>query len=212
MRIKKFLVAGGNSTALVFGCPLEERIETSKVLLGEVEQVGFASEDRLEMMGGELCINAILAFASTLSKGGGLFASGISDSVKYYNSGGMTKIEIPLEYQISDNVVLFKGIGFICVDKKLDKRIDKDFLSCLADKYKLPAFGAIVYDEDKIVPYVYVNGVDSFVRETACGSGSVAYALFSRFSKIVQPTGELLDINIKKDKVVVCGKVEEMLK
>ena len=176
--------------------------------MSEVEQIGFISGNKLEMMGGELCVNATLAFASTLSKGGKLFTSGINYPVEYENNNGTTRINVPLKYELLDNVILFDGIGYICLDKKLGGNVSKDFLIGLADKYKLPAFGAIVYEEDKIVPYIYVKSVDSFVKETACGSGSVAYALFSGFSEIVQPTGELLDINIKKDKVVVSGRVE----
>ena len=72
MIVKKFLIAGGNSTALVYDCPVADRDKTSKKLLKSVEQVGFVSTEatlpKMIMMGGELCINATLAFASTLYK------------------------------------------------------------------------------------------------------------------------------------------------
>jgi hypothetical protein len=212
VELKKYLIAGGNSTMLIRGCPTDLREKVAMECLNEVEQVGFVSGNRMEMMGGELCVNATLAFASTLSEKGELFTGEIDNFVNYQNCGGVTKVELPLSYRILGNVVLFDGIGFVCVDKKLGKKIDRKVLADLADKYGLPAFGAIVYEGNRIVPYVYVNGVDSFVRETACGSGSIAYALFSGFSEVIQPTGKLLDINIKKDKVVVCGEVEEVLR
>jgi len=204
-----FEIAGGNSTVFVYGNPRNKKSIVKK-FLKEVEQVGFVSGDRMSMMGGEMCINATLAFASTLDKGGELFTSGIDKPVKYINSKDVTKVNLPLSYRILDNVVLFDGIGFVCIDKKSKARVTKKFLVGLADEYGLPAFGAIVYEGNEIVPYVYVKGVDSFVKETACGSGSVAYALFSGFSEIVQPTRESLSIKIKKDKVVVSGEVKEI--
>ena len=79
-----------------------------------------------------------------------------------------------------------------------------------ADKYGLPAFGAIVYEKNKIIPYVYVKNVNSFVKETACGSGSIAFSLFSEYKNIIQPTGEVISIRIKKDKIFVSAEVKEV--
>ncbi|MBI4918673.1 hypothetical protein HY837_01995 [archaeon] len=43
MKIKKFLIAYGNSTALVYDCPVKNRLKIIKKLLLKVEQVGFVS-------------------------------------------------------------------------------------------------------------------------------------------------------------------------
>ena len=70
MKTEKFLIAGGNPTLLVWGCPPDEQVAVSKQLLesGDAEQVGFITDEHdityLMMMGDELCINATLALAA----------------------------------------------------------------------------------------------------------------------------------------------------
>ena len=192
--------------------PTSLRRKVIKKYLNEVEQVGFISKNQLEMMGGELCINATLAFASTLGKRGKLKTSGIKRFVKYDNFKNQIKIEVPLKYKQKANVILSEGIGFVCIDKKSDKKINKKLLSNFCEKYNLPAFGAIVYEKNKIIPYVYVKETGSFVRETACGSGSIAFSIFSRYKNIIQPTGKLIRVNIKNGKVLVNSEVEEVRK
>lgn len=141
------------------------------------------------MMGGELCINARLAFVSTQT-----------------TKKSKTTIKIPLKYKKQDNIILFKGIGFICL-KKSGRSINKKYLKELAKKYKLPAFGAILYKKNKIAPYVYVKKVDSFIKETACGSGSIAFSLFSGYKNITQPTGKTINIEINKKVIEISAFV-----
>ncbi len=195
-------IAGGNLTALVYRCNSKEKI--IKKLLKNVEQVGFISKNKLKMSEGELCINATLAFASTLGKKGELYASGIKDPVECYNKGKITTIKLKLNYQKIGNVVLFDGIGFICLEKK---EITKKLLLSYCNKYKLPAFGAIIYKGDTITPYVYVKAINSFFKETACGSGSLAYSIFSGKGEIAQPTGKIIKVNIKKGKLLISAEV-----
>jgi len=200
MIVKKFLIAGGNSTALVYDCSIADRDKTSKKLLKVVEQVGFVSTKatlpKLAMMGRELCINATLAFASTLDKNGELTTSGLKNPIPYSNNGSTT-IQIPFKFKQDEDVILLDGIGFILYDTKEKSEIKKSELSDLSKKYKLPAFGGIIYKKNKIIPYVYVAGVNSFVKETTCGSGSVAFSIFSGIDSVVQPTEKI--INIKKN-------------
>ncbi len=201
MIVQKFLIAGGNSTALVYDCPIADRNKTSKKLLKEVEQVGFVSTKailpKLIMMGGELCINATLAFASTLNKNGELITSGLKNPIPYSNNNGSTTIKIPFKFKQDENVILLDGIGFILYDTKEKSEIKKSELSKLSKKCNLPAFGGIIYNKNKIISYVYVAGVNSFVKETACGSGSVAFNIFSGVKDVIQPTEKI--INIKKE-------------
>tara|TARA_Y100000310_G_scaffold1683_1_gene2130 strand:- start:401 stop:1306 length:906 start_codon:yes stop_codon:yes gene_type:complete len=158
--------------------------------LKQVEQVGFISNNKLTMMGNELCVNALLAFASIKN----------TDKKK-------TIIEIQLKYKKEKNIIIFKDIGFICLKKS--RKINKKYLKKLSQKYNLPAFGAIIYKKNKITPYVYVEKVDSFVKETACGSGSIAFSLFSKYKNIIQPTGRIINIRIKKDKIIISAEVKE---
>lgn len=200
MLIKKFLIAKGNSTALVYNCPYKDRDKISKKLLKKVEQVGFVSKEKkspkLIMMGGELCINATLAFASTLDEKGELFTSGLKNKVKYYNKRGITKIQIPLSFKEYKNIILLDGIGFIIYNINEKYTIKKSELLKLSSKYKLPAFGGIIYDKKKIIPFIYVSKTKSFVKETACGSGSIAFSIFSGFKDVIQPTNKV--INVRK--------------
>jgi hypothetical protein len=113
MEIRKYLIAGGNSTALISGS-VSNRQKVVQNLLKEVEQVGFINLGEfptLEMMGGELCINAVIAFASTLEREGSLKTSGVKDSVKYANSNGKTTIFLPLDYEKKGDIIIFPGIG-----------------------------------------------------------------------------------------------------
>jgi histidine racemase len=207
-------VANGNPTALVYDCPIKDRVKLVNKLLKKVEQVGFISKNselpRMQMMGGELCINATLAFASTLKKKGILKTSGVKNPVEYINEKDQTTIKVPLEYEQKENIILFKGIGFVIFDKKEKSKITKTEIKRYSQKFKLPAFGAIIYKGNQIVPYVYVSsGVESFVKETACGSGSIAFSLFSGKNKVIQPTGKT--ILIKKGKLVeIKAKVTEI--
>ena len=187
MIIRKFLIAGGNSTMFIWDCQISKRNIISKRYLKEVEQVGFISNNKLTMMGKELCINAKLAF---------VFIS------------GKKQISFKLDYKKKENIILLKGIGYILFDK--NKKISKKFLKQFCKKYKLPAFGAIVYKKNKIIPYVYVKKIDSFVKETACGSGSLAFSIFSGYERIIQPTGKIINIKIKKDKAIINAEVREV--
>ena len=190
-------IAGGNPTALVYKSNSRKKIV--KELLKKVEQIGFVSKIKkipeLKMMGGELCINATLAFASTLKNEGKLYTSGLNGLIEYKNKDNKTTIKFPLKYKKNKNIILFEGIGFIFVRKK---KITKRLLSIYCSRYKLPAFGAIIYKGNKIIPYIYVKRADSFVKETACGSGSIAYGIFIGERKIIQPTGKAIYVKLGK--------------
>ncbi len=214
MEVRKFLVASGNSTALVQNCPVSDRKEISKMFLNDVEQVGFISTTSalptMTMMGGELCVNATLAFASMLEKDGKLKTSGLKDSVPYSNKNGTTTIRIPISFKKYGNIILLDGIGFVLYSAKENSKIEKRKLSTFSKKYGLPAFRGIIYDGNRITPYVYVKEVDSFVKETACGSGSIAFSIFSGLGEIVQPTGEKLRIKNKRRFFELSAKVTDM--
>ena len=211
MIVNKFLIAGGNPTALVYDCPIADRDETSKKLLKKVEQVSFVSTKatlpKLTMMGGELCINATLAFASTLDKSGKLTTSGLKNPIFYSNKNITTTIQIPFKFKKDNKIILLDGIGFILYDTKEKSELKKSELSDLSKKYNLPAFGGIIYNKNAIIPYVYVVGVNSFVKETACGSGSVAFSIFSGIEDVVQPTKEIISIKKKAEFFDISTKV-----
>lgn len=208
MTLKKFLIAGGNSTLLVWGCLPSEKNQIVKKYLGEVEQIGFIkvkdSISKLVMMGNELCINGTIALASTLGKKGFLQTSGYEGLVRYQNTGKQTKIALAIPFQRINNVVLLSGIGFIYL------KTEQDFaklLPSLCAKYKLPAFGAILYENKQLVPYVYVLETNSLFKETACGSGSIAFSILTGKEYIVQPTGKIISVMKNDNTFIVTAKV-----
>ena len=74
-----------------------------------------------------------------------------------------------------------------------------------------------ISNEAHIVPVVWVRGdpsdpsTSSFCFETACGSGSMAAALVSGVHRIVQPTGQILDIRWAQNRTRVQAEVEIVL-
>lgn len=209
VRIKTFLIAGGNSTLLVQNCGENTRKQLISQYLGKVEQIGFVQGNRLEMMGSELCINSTIAFASQLpEKKGELFTSGIKGAIKYSNSDTQTTIELPIIATVDKNIVLLPGIGFLCETK--DINITKELLLNFCQLYNLPAFGVAIYKNNQLTPYVYVKETDSLIKETACGSGSIAVSLFTGLQKIRQPTGACISVRIEKNNIAISAQVKEV--
>lgn len=209
MKIKKFLIAGGNSTLLIWGCPAWKKAQVIKKYLEEVEQIGFVEESNgtsfLQMMGGEFCINATISLASQLGKVGKLKTSGLNQEIEYKNKDKITYLTFSLPFTTRGSIVLLPGIGFIYSNTW--KYRSKKELSKLAAKYSLPAFGAIASKDNKITPYVYVKETDSLVKETACGSGSIASSIVTRYSTIIHPTGQSILVRQRGDLFIVGAKV-----
>ncbi len=210
--LRKFLIAKGNSTLLVWNCLRANRPILIKKNLGKVEQIGFVTKQgddyQLEMMGNELCINGTIALASILGRSGNLLASGIDKKIKYSNSENLTKICLPINPVKVGKDILLSGIGFTCMTKK-PKNL-KVFLKRCTQKYDLPAFGLIIYKKNKITPYVYVKGTNTLFKETACGSGSIALNVAKNYANIIQPTREKITIKRSRGYFEVSAKVTEI--
>ncbi len=215
---KRYTVAGGNLTALVNQQPDQKNSKLTQELLLEVEQVGYVScrEEipKLTMMGNELSVNGTIAFASSLGDEGELLTSGLENSrVLYSNQKNKTTVRLPISPKLIDNnIVLLKGIGYLIQKKSASTRNFKNQAKKYCEKLALPAFGLIEYAENRIYPTVYVKETDSLVKETACGSGSIAFSKYSGYSEIIQPSGEKISviINEKQNLVTVSAKVKEI--
>ncbi len=209
MKIKKFLIANGNSTLLGWDCPSWKRKKLIKKYLGEVEHLGFVSVKsglpNLEMMGNELCINATLALASQLRREGELLTSGAEKPIFYKNLKYKTSIKISLSYKAINNIVILSGIGFIFLKSKIKSQ--KEFLSKLCKKFDLPAFGVIYLKENRIEPYVYVQETNTLVKETACGSGSIAFSILTGVKNVIQPTGKTIRVLRDKNQFTIEANV-----
>ena len=211
MQTEKFLIAGGNPTLLVWGCPIDKQVSISKqeLELGDAEQVGFITNEHdvmyLTMMGNELCINASLALASVSGERGKFFTRGIDYLVSYTNTTNWTTIEARLPFTREGTTILFEGIGYACYSD--DVIVTKEKVVGLAEQYNLPAFGIIICKNNAITPHVYVAETGSLVHESACGSGSIAASIILATEDIIQPSGETIKIKGNGDVFTVSARV-----
>lgn len=209
IRVEKFLIADGNPTLLAWDCSSAQKEILIKDSLDSVDQIGFVSGKLLQMMGNELCINASLAFASTFGKKGFVNISPLKSPIKYINISQYSSVKLPLEYKKIENIVLLNGIGFKFESPKY--LVKKSELKNLANKYNLPAFGIILFEANRIIPFVYVVRTDSLKQESACGSGSIAASIFTGFKNIIQPTGKVIRVTTEKDFITVTSEVKEII-
>lgn len=212
MKMKKYIIAGGNPTLLVWGCPPAQKQKVLKQYLGEVEQIGFVDESngtsRLTMMGYEMCINATLALSYDLGGNDELFSSGFNRKIVYENRSNSTKITFPLKYESFGDIILLPGIGFLFT--KNNTRVSKDFISLLGKMFRRPAFGLCILNRNKITPTIYVQKTKTLIKETACGSASVAANILIGVDEVKQPTGETITVSNNGVSFSVAAKVKEV--
>ena len=164
-------------------------------------------EKRLEMAGGEFCANAtrcaIWEYLNGKTGEIDIFVSGVEGRI----TGGINKkkevyVKIPIEKEISDIIVKDNEFNFINLEgillaviserdsigyiKNLKKNVEetKKELKELMKNFNTPekAVGIIFLEEKdklvKIYPVIWVKSVDTVYFETACGSGSLATAIY----------------------------------
>lgn len=214
----KILNPGGNKTALINGCEYTnyQKKLINKMIMdkySQVEQVGFLSNkiNRLEMAGGEFCMNAARCAVYEYSKGN-------KDKIQISVSGTNKKL---LGRVLNDNIVeikldICKNIDdlievkndFTCVKidgiliAVLDEEKSKKYIQKLRENEKIAkneikqlmikeidseekAIGIMllenVSNKIKINPIVWVKEIDTVFYETACGSGSLGTAIYNYF-------------------------------
>lgn len=254
----KILNPGGNKTALVKGINFtDKQKETINRLIMEkhsdVEQVGFLSNEtnRLEMAGGEFCLNAtrcaVYEYLKRNEDSIELSVSGTKKRIigKVINDN---KVEITLEINKNLNelievqsdytLVNIDGILIVIFDEKTSKeyirklkdneeqtKIEmKQFMSKSIQTTE-KAIGVMllekVSDKIKINPIVWVKDIDTVFYETACGSGSLATAIYNYYNckkdvlELIQPSGYSISIELKVKeqkikKAIITGIVEEI--
>jgi hypothetical protein len=187
-----------------------------------VEQVGFLwynSTPRLQMMGGELCVNATLAAGAVFCQQQNknvvnFYSSGIRDLVSVEKNGDTYSLSLPSSIiieQDSDYVEFSRICFFLEKGLRPDKQISRE------EKVLLQGFGMaksaaglIFYEGNLIQPLVYVGETSSMVWETACGSGSLAFSLVSGIQNVKQPSGELISIQKINDTLTISASVKEI--
>lgn len=217
----------GNLTALVeTKVPKDRRAVVAKKILEEypnIEQVGFNVNGNLEMMGGELSLLGTLTFGYWLSLQGCtqkrtslcFRTSAMKSGVKFKNCGkdyGMITFYLPkIKVSKIDNFgfVDLGNIAYLLLPQKVSS-FEADF-NKYRKKINRDAWGIVYYQKNRIWPFIYVekNGIVLEKRlENACGSGSLAYFLISGQKKIIQPSGQVLEIKKLGNRFSLKGKVK----
>ena len=214
----KILNPGGNKTALVKGTNFTDkqkclinRLIMEKYL--DVEQVGFLSDktNRLEMAGGEFCMNATRFAVYEYSKENKekikISVSGTNkDLIGRVLSNNKVEIKLDILKNIEDLIeekkdfiyVKIDGILIVIFDEEKSKRYIKKLMENEEQAKKEikefmtkniqtteKAIGIIFLEKIsgmiKINPVVWVKDIDTIFYEMACGSGSLGTAIYNYY-------------------------------
>jgi diaminopimelate epimerase len=224
---------GGNTTALVEAPKGNGLASIAKRIMETdpaIEQVGFlfpsaSSAFKLQMMGGEFCVNAARCAAHqwfSVNSGDEVEfeVSGLSSPVKARLEDMVIHLHLPssLIKSISEipegHLVNMEGISFIVSDSvTVDSR---DIVTKFSESN--PAVGVIkVSSEDGIFSIeadVWVKETDTFISETGCGSGSIAAYLachgVGKKGFVQQPSGYDYAIDVRSEnEIVISGIIED---
>ena len=210
---------GGNITALVNGSDYtaNQKKLINKMIMennSQVEQVGFLNNkiNRLEMAGGEFCINAtrcaIYEYSKEKKDKIEISVSGTNKNLigRVLNDN---KVEIKLDIsknideliEVQNDFTLVKIDGILIVI--FDEEQSKEYIRKLKDNENLSkkelkefmsksiqtnekAIGIMllekISDKIKINPVVWVKDIDTVFYETACGSGSLGTAIYNYYN------------------------------
>lgn len=191
--------------------------EVAKPLMAKIKNIGqvcFIEKDnstpRLQMMGNELSVNGIVAGSFYLLQilkkiKITLKTSGLNETFLAQKNNGSVSIYFPksLIKSINKNTVILAGIKYFLQSGSVPENLlndQKNKLIKLCRNY--PASGIIFYDNNKIQPLIYVKSTKTFVWETSCGSGSIAFAKVTGFKNIIQPSGKKTLVRFNKETIV----------
>ncbi|MSN95781.1 hypothetical protein F1B92_00980 [Campylobacter sp. FMV-PI01] len=238
----EILIPCGNPTALVWdeNFSKTDKYEINKNLMNKfnfIEQVGFLNKIdggiKLEMAGGETCLNAIrsAAFLEMSDNTNSCIVNSCGEDYQcgkfqnlIYISNKLNSINFKF---LKDNQILvnLKEISHIVSFEKFSFKDDdefKKFAFLELQKHGLTKFkacGFIICDDDLIFPAVYVRDVDTLFFESACGSGSLAVGIAKNltkginYCKLIQPSQKTIFVEIFKqndnfDKFKLYGEVK----
>ena len=212
----KILNPGGNITALVNGTDysVNQKKLINKLIMNkylQVEQVGFLSntKNRLEMAGGEFCMNAtrcaIYEYLKNDKEYTEISVSGTNHKI-IGRKMNENKIEIKLDIDKNIEDLIEEKDEFTCVkldgiliavldeekSKKYIKKLNKDEEKAKIELKQImindinsdeKAIGIILLEKNnenlKINPITWVKDIDTVFFETACGSGSLGTAIYN---------------------------------
>ena len=218
-KIKYLLVdtAGQVTAVVVTKVPRLKQSDVSKMILKKnktTEQVLFIerypNKYRLQMMGNELSINGSLAGLFVLEKAYNIKKikveiSGLDLPIKATICNNTTEAYFPLSIfkQYKSKTVSLAGISYLLIplNRSVPEFIQKSklLLKVKAKTLTIPAMGIIFFKKGYIKPLVYVKDTNSFIWESACGSGSLSYYIYSGISKIKQPSNKFIEVKRKNN-------------
>jgi len=173
-----------------------------------VEQVGFLDGVNFTMMGGELSINGLLAGAFVIGQ------SGKINNLNFNLNENIITLTLPksIVVTVEKNIIQLRGITYsvekgIPTTNTISPQTKQALQKLTLDS---PAAGIIYYEGARIKPLIYVQQTNSYKWENACGSGSLAFALFSSLRNIIQPSGQTINYQISKNSITVTVTAKEL--
>lgn len=203
----------------------------------QIEQIWFLSCETktLIMAGGEFCANAARAAIWQLLAGrpwttilsvswydGSVYGSVLVD--------GRVRLELKKDFCrslcINDallGIVHLQWISHLIVPVREELIIEtlKDTAKWFLEKFWLLShdaagvmFISAVNNIISLYPVVWVRDMQTFILESACGSGTIAYALYAyQLTKathlsVLQPSGSILEVEISDDLIHLIGEVD----
>jgi diaminopimelate epimerase len=201
-----------------------------------VEQEGFliVPERHFQMAGGEFCGNATRAVAViffeidgraemeyTVSGFCGKVSSAVMrvrdrvyDVTSVFTGMVVGQMDVVLEDGVAVSVVDLGGIVHVLIEGDLprDYEVRHGLVARELGLLGRPAVGVVWYQRIgggvRIDPVVWVKDVDTFYRETSCGSGSIAAAKVGGVRRIIQVTGEFIEVEISAGLVSLRSEME----
>jgi diaminopimelate epimerase len=228
---------GGNFTTLIDN--QDNSVSSSqfsaiakKILKPPIEQIGFISNGiktdyKLEMMGGEMCVNALRSLGLWIYQTTGdtkltVESSGTNDLINL-EIQTWSKIILPRKYTVKKlsktlKIVLLEGIcHFVLENPPLEEKYIRDTLQKLKKTYSYliqdyAAIGLMCVDKSRLIPLVEVIPTKTQFFETACGSGTLAAYIASNFSLKAweQPSGSIFITNHDDNHFYLNGPVEQI--
>jgi len=205
----------------------------------KVEQCGFLipKDNHFEMSGGEFCGNAARAAAIILYQLKGqerlnFTMSGFENKVdakveeignNKYNVlctfPNFKTIITPIQALGKPaNMVDLSGIVHIIIEAEFPKNDYKIKHRQISQDLNLTNRSAVgvcwVNYKDGAInmhPVVWVKAIDSFFYETSCGSGTIATGKVSNKNKIIQPSGQVIDVGFYNNDISLKSEMEVIL-
>ncbi len=192
------------------------------------------SRYHFEMSGGEFCGNAARSAALVISllentQENSFTMSGFENEVSsYVKKIDDLKFEVTCDFPglpltitnkmvagIQVKIVDLGGIVHVVIDSLFPKESHKEEHLKILKELSLgdrDAVGVIWINRTKdgisIDPVVWVKSIDTYFHETSCGSGSIAVSATTGESSIIQPSGEVISVEINDLKVTLKSEMQ----